>query len=312
MRGKFFKVLEDMAQEYSDIYLLTADLGFKLFDSFKSKYAERFFDIGIAESNMIGIAAGLSLSGKNVYCYSIIPFLTMRAYEQVRVDIAYHNLNIKLVGVGGGFTYGLEGFTHFGIEDLALMRSLPNMTVVIPADPKEAEQLAKISYEYPSPLYIRLGKTGEPVIHSGNPHFKIGKGIVLSEGEDIAIFAIGNMVYLAKQAVDILRKNGLTVTLVNMHTVKPLDKPLVNECASMHEAIFTIEEHSIIGGLGSAVAEVLSESSYGGVFKRIGIPEKLGNFVGNAEYQRERYGLTAEKVAQKILNMLRMEIWVGK
>ena len=304
MRDTFFKALADMAQIHDDIYLLTGDLGFKLFDNFRAKYPERFFDIGLAESNMIGIAAGLSLSGKNVYCYSIIPFLIMRAYEQVRIDIAYQNLNVKLVGVGGGFTYGMEGFTHFGLEDLSLMKALPNMTVVVPADPEEAEQLARISYEYPTPLYIRLGRTGEPSIHSESPNFEIGKGMILSEGKDVAIFAIGNMVYHAKELMDILEKEGFTITLVNMHTLKPLDIELIKECASIHQAIFTIEEHSIVGGLGSALAEVLSENSYKGVFKRIGIPEKLENFIGNADYQRERYGLAAEKISESILKAI--------
>lgn len=307
MRNTFFKTLEEMAQNHDDIYLLTGDLGFKLFDNFRAKYPERFFDIGLAESNMIGIAAGLSLSGKNVYCYSIIPFLTMRAYEQVRIDIAYQNLNVKLVGVGGGFTYGLEGFTHFGLEDLALMKALPNMTVVVPADPKEAEQVAKISYEYPTPLYIRLGRTGEPSIHSESLNFEIGKGMILSEGKDIAIFAIGNMVYHAKQVLDILEKADFTATLINMHTLKPLDIKLIKQCASIHQGIFTIEEHSIVGGLGSAVAEVLSEDCYKGVFKRIGIPEKLENFIGNAEYLRERYGLAVEKISESILKAIREE-----
>ena len=314
MRNIFFKVLADMARIYDDIYLLTGDLGFKLFDDFRAKYPERFFDVGLAEANMIGIAAGLSLSEKNVYCYSIIPFLTMRAYEQVRIDIAYHNLNVKLVGVGGGFTYGLEGFTHFGLEDLALMKALPNMTVVVPADPKEAEQLAKISYEYRTPLYIRLGRTGEPSIHSESPNFEIGKGMILSEGKDIAIFAIGNMVYHAKQVINILEKEGLTVTLVNMHSLKPLDIDLIKECASIHKAVFTIEEHSIIGGLGSSVAEVLSENSYKGIFKRIGIPVSLENFIGNADYLRKRYGLSVENISGNILRAMREEdtLWSGK
>lgn len=314
MRNTFFRVLEEMAQNHDDIYLLTADLGFKLFDNFKFKYPEKFFDVGVAESNMIGIAAGLSLSGKNVYCYSIIPFLIMRAYEQIRVDIAYHNLNVKLIGVGGGFTYGLEGFTHFGVEDLALMRALPNMTIVVPADPKEAEQLVGISYEYPSPLYIRLGRTGEPSIHSYVPNFEIGKGMILSEGEDVAIFAIGNMVYQAKQAIDTLLKEGLTVTLINMHSLKPLDTDLIKECASIHQAIFTIEEHSIIGGLGSAVAEVLSENSYKGIFRRIGIPESLKNIIGNADYLRYRYGFTSENISRSILKAIKEEgtLWSGR
>lgn len=313
MRDTFFKALGDIAQIDEDVYLLTGDLGFKLFDPFKAKCPDRFLDVGVAEANMIGVAAGLALSGKNVYCYSIIPFLIMRAYEQVRMDIAYHNLNVKLVGVGGGFTYGLEGFSHFGIEDLSLMRSLPNMNVVVPADSKEATQLVIASCEHPSPLYIRLGRTGEPIIHKGTPNFKIGRGMVLSEGRDVAIFAIGSMVYQAKLAASLLSKKGVSATVINMHTLKPLDISLIKACALAHRAIFTIEEHSIVGGLGSAVAEVLLENSYHGIFKRMGIPEKLSNFVGNADYLRKQYGLTAEDISKTIEKELQRELlWTGK
>lgn len=305
MRKAFFKALEDLAETHDDIYLLTGDLGFNLFDSFRAKYPDRFYDIGVAESNMIGIAAGLSLSGKNVYCYSIIPFLIMRTYEHIRLNIAYNNLNVKLVGVGGGFTYGLEGFTHFGLEDLALMKVLPNMTVVVPADPVEAERLARISYEYPSPFYIRLGRTGEPVIHQGIPDLKIGKGMVLCKGKDIAIFTIGNMLNVCKSVANMLEKKGISVTLINMHTLKPLDVDLIEECASIHNAIFSIEEHSIIAGLGSSLAEILCENSYKGKFVRIGIPEKLENYIGNADYLRDKYGLTSNKIFSRILRELR-------
>ena len=305
MRTAFFKIVEESAQADQNVFLLTADLGFKLFDGFKSRYPERFFDIGVAEANMIGIAAGLSLSGKNVYCYSIIPFLTMRAYEQIRLDIAYHNLNVKLIGVGGGFTYGLEGFTHYGIEDLSLMRSLPNMSVVAPADLKEAEQLARISLDYASPLYIRLGRTGESLIHSGTPDFEIGKGIILTEGRDIAIFSIGSMVYQSKLAVEFLRQKGLAITLVNMHTLKPLDVTLIKDISAKHQAIFSVEEHSVHGGLGSALAEVLLQNSYRGFFKIIGIPEEPNTFIGTAEYLREKHGLSPRKIADCVLHQLK-------
>ncbi len=301
MRARFVKTLEELAQKNEDIFVLTADLGYKLFDNIKSKCPDRFYDVGIAEANMISIASGLSLCGKNVYCYSIVPFLVMRAFEQIRIDVAYHNLNVKLVGVGGGFTYGFEGITHFGLEDLALMRSLPNMSVVVPADPFEAQRLARISYEHQGPIYIRLGRTGEPYIHDNEPDFKIGKAILLNEGKDIAIFAIGNMVYVGKQVVSKFAEKGINATLVNMHTLKPLDVEIINQVASIHDSIFTLEEHNINGGLGSALAEVLAENEYSGIFKRIGIDKETRNYIGNAEYLREKCGLTSEKVYEKIL-----------
>lgn len=305
MRAIFYKTLEELFQKNDDICILTADLGYKLFDNFKAISSDRFYDIGVAESNMIGIAAGLSLCGKNVYCYSIIPFLVMRAFEQIRVDIAYHNLNVKLIGVGGGFTYGLEGFTHFGLEDLALMRSLPNMTVVVPADPIEAKCLAKISYEHEGPMYIRLGKTGEPTIHEKNPEFKIGKAIILKEGTICAILAIGSMVYIGKQVRDMLAAKGIDTTLVNIHTLKPLDVETIMQIASTHEFVFSLEEHNIDGGLGSAIAEVLAENGYKGYFKRLGISERLGSHIGDTNYLREKHGLSSEKVYEKILNTIK-------
>lgn len=302
MRATFFNSLIELYQHDKDFFVLTADLGYKLFDNFKSKAPERFYDIGVAEANMIGIASGLALTGKNVYCYSIIPFLVMRAYEQVRVDIAYHNVNVKLIGVGGGFTYGLEGFTHFGLEDFALMRSLPNMCIVSPADPVEAACLANISYKYEGPMYIRLGKTGEPAVYDKTPNFQIGKANIMKEGKKIALFAIGNMVYTGKQVADLLDKNGLSLTIINMHTLKPLDIETILQIATTHEVLFSLEEHNIHGGLGSAIAEVLAENRCRCHFKRFGIPEKLGNYIGNADYLRLKYGLTPEKIYEKILH----------
>lgn len=305
MRKAFFETITELAQTRADIYLLTGDLGYKLFDDFRGPWPERFFDVGVAESNMVGIASGLSLSGKNVYCYSIIPFLVMRTYEQIRMDIAHHNLNVKLVGVGSGFTYGLEGYSHFGIEDLALMRVLPDIDIVAPADPVEAKLLARASYDHPRPLYVRLGKAGDPIIHSGVPSYEIGKGMVLSEGGDLVILAMGSMVYTALQVRDLLKDNGMNATVVNMHTLRPLDKDLVEDCACRHDAVFTIEDHSIVGGLGSAVAEVLAESAFKGVFKRIGIPEKIDGTIGGSDYLREYYGLDAKGISRTIVDTVK-------
>jgi len=304
VRAAFFESLEELYQKNSDIFVLTADLGYRLFDNFKMKCEERFYDVGVAEANMIGIASGLALTGKNVYCYSIIPFLIMRAFEQIRIDIAYHNLNVKLVGVGGGFTYGREGFTHFGLEDFALVRPLPNVAVVVPADPFEARCLAKISYEYKGPMYIRLGKTGEPAIHNWTPDFQIGKPLVIKEGKDIALFAIGSMVSVGKEVAGLLGEMGINPTVINMHTLKPFDKATVNQIASTHKALFSLEEHYTDGGLGTALAEVLLENRYSGLFKRFGI-DRLDKHIGSSDYLRAKYGLTAGEISKKILKELR-------
>lgn len=304
MRTKFFETVERLAEQRNDIIILTGDLGFKLFDSFHSKFPERFYDVGVAEANMIGIAAGLSLCKKNVYCYSIIPFLLMRTFEQIRIDIAYNNLNVKLVGVGGGFSYGLEGITHFGIEDLALMRMLPNMTIVVPADPMEAKALAEASVEFEGPIYIRLGRAGESPLYDKPVEFKIGRPIFLNEGNNIAILAIGNMVYIAKRAIEQLRKKGLNVTLINMHTLKPLDNEIIRQIGTTHELIFTIEEHYTSGGLGSATLEALIESGFKGKIIRIGIPEEPLKHIGKPDYLRDKYGLSTESICKKIMSTL--------
>lgn len=305
MRDDFFRSLADLAQTREEIFLLSANLGFKLFDDFRGRFPRRFLDMGVAEANMIGVAAGMALSGKQVYCYSIIPFLIMRAYEQIRMDVAHHGLPVKLVGVGGGFTYGLEGFSHYGIEDLALMRAMPNMNVVVPADFEEARQLAQASLDFPRPLYLRLGRSADPAVYSAKPKMRIGEGVLLKEGRDAVLIAVGSMVSESLKAAALLEKEDFSLSVVNMHTLKPLDRRLVLECAQKHRAVFTAEEHSLHGGLGSAVAEVLAESSYAGIFERFGIAEPLRQTIGDSEFLKRTYGLTGESIAGRISSSLK-------
>jgi transketolase len=302
MRKTFFETLGKIAKGDRNIFLLTADLGVKFLDSFRSFDPGRFINIGIAESNMIGVAAGLAMSGKNVYCYSIIPFLIMRTFEQIRIDICYNALNVKLLGSGGGLVYGAEGVTHHAIEDIALMRSLPNMAIVAPGDALEAKAVAEASVNFKRPLYIRFGRDVDPSVHREEGFdFQIGKGIVVNRGNDICLIATGSMLYLAKLVTDSLKDKGLSATLVSMHTIKPLDKRLVEECLRNHRAIFTIEEHNIIGGLGSAVCEVVAESRFKSIFKRIGIQDEYCSDIGKVDYLREKVGLTPENIVNLIL-----------
>ena len=301
MRATFVKTLEKLADKNKDIFLLTADLG-KFFNDFKERYPDRFINVGVAEENMIGIATGLALFGKNVYCYSITPFLLLRPLEHIRVNICFENLNVKFLGAGGGLVYAKEGFTHQAIEDIAVMRALPNMTVVCPADLLEAEALAKESVNYKGPLYIRFGKDNSPPIHQTIPKIEIGKGIVLNRGKDIAIIATGSMVYNAKLVTGELIKHGIRPTLIDMHTIKPLDKDLIGKCARSNKLIFTIEEHSEINGLGTAVAEVLLKSGYRGLFEKIALPDKYISDVGSWEYLLKKYKLDAKGILNHILN----------
>lgn len=306
MRKVFFEILQKIFQEDKNVFLLTADLGVKFFEDFKKLDPSRMIDVGVAEPNMIGIASGLALSGKNVYCYSIVPFLTMRTLEQIRVDLCYPNLNVKLLGAGGGLVYGVEGMTHHAIEDIAIMRSLPNMTVVCPGDSREAEALARDSAYYQGPLYIRFGRDSDPQVNEEKIEFKIGKGITIKEGKDLCLIVNGTMLYTGKIVLDMLKEKGLNSSLISMHTVKPLDEDLVKSCAKKYKAIFTLEEHNILGGLGGAVAEVLAESRYGGIFKRIGIKDKYSfPDVGGADHLREKAGLSPEKIVETILGELK-------
>ncbi len=302
MRNTFFAALSECARSDRNLYLLTADLGFRLFDAFREDHPDRFINVGVAESNMIGLAAGMSLAGKNVYCYSLAPFLVFRAYEQIRIDVAYHNCSVKLVGAGGGVHYGAEGFTHFAIEDLALMRALPNMSIVVPADRAEARCAAQRSCAHEGPLYIRLPGNGEPDVHMTQPEFEIGRAIVLRKGQEVALFATGTMVHVAEEARLLLSSRQIHATIVDMHTVKPLDAATVLEIASTHKAVFSIEEHSVVGGLGSAIAEVLSEHGYAGIFKRFGIPDRMPQCIGTGRYLKERMGLTGRAIAEEILD----------
>jgi len=305
MRKALYDKLAQFAVSGPDMYFLTGNLGYKFFDDIRAKRPGQFLDVGVAEQNMISLAAGMALCGKSVYCYSIIPFLTMRACEQVRMDVCYHNLPVKLVGMGAGFTYGQEGFSHFGIEDMAVMRAIPNMTVVAPDTIENALKVAELSLKFKGPLYIRLGRAG---IHGkGNTATikELGKASVLRNGKDCALIAIGNMVPVAEQVAQDLAAKDIKAAVINMHTLKPLDIAAVKACARRQGAIFALEEHSVIGGLGSAVAEVLAECGYAGKFVRIGIPEKLDQVIGDADYLCDYYGLSPVKVSARVLRAMR-------
>jgi transketolase len=305
MRKAFYERMSAIAATDRNVYFLTGNLGYKFFDEIRSTCPEQFLDVGVAEQNMIGLASGMALCGKSVYCYSIIPFLTLRACEQVRVDVCYHKLPVKLVGMGAGFTYGQEGFTHFGIEDMAVMRSMPGMTVVVPDTIENAVRVAELSVDFKGPLYIRLGRAG---IHgAGNKATlkDIGKAAVLRQGKDCVVIAIGNMVAVAEQAAENLAARKISASVINMHTLKPLDESAVLACAKKYRYIFTLEEHSLQGGLGSAVAEVLAESGFGGKFERIAIPEKLDPVIGDADYLWDHYGLSPGKVTNRLLKSIK-------
>jgi transketolase len=303
MRETFINTLVNIAQDDERIYLLTGDLGFSVVERFRDKCPGRFYDMGVAEQNMIGVAAGLALTGKIVYVYSIVPFVTMRCFEQIRNDICFQNVNVRLIGIGGGVAYGTSGTTHYSLEDIAILRPLPNMTIVAPGDPIEAENVTRESVQYKGPMYIRLGKGREPIVHN-SLDMRIGESIVMSEGEDIGIITCGSMLHTAIQVADILKGKNLDVYLISMPTIKPFDKESVIRMLKKTKAMFTIEEHSLIGGLGSAVSEVVAEADIKVRFKRFAMRDKYNKIIGCQKYLLEQNGLHAEQVVDEILRII--------
>lgn len=298
MREAFFRSLVRLAAEDERIYLLAGDLGFSVADEFRRRFPERFLNVGVAEQNMTGVAAGLALAGKIAFTYSIANFPTLRCLEQIRNDVCYHNTNVKIVAVGGGLAYGALGPSHHATEDLAILRALPSMVVVAPGDSLEAGQATAAIARHPGPCYLRLGRAGEPTVH-GSLEFKLGKAVRIRRGNDLSLIATGGMLPIAAEVVRRLELDGLEAGLWSMHTLKPLDVEAVQEAAA-NGRLFTLEEHSVIGGLGSAVAEVLCEAGYSGTFRRIALPDAFAPCAGSTEYLRRSNGLDVESVLGRI------------
>ena len=300
-RATYGQAILMLAEKSENLMVLSADLGNSSgLDRFKATYPDKFLNIGIAEQNMIGVAAGLAKEGSVVFASSFAPFITMRAAEQVRMNMGYMDLNIKTVAIGSGVSMSFLGNSHFGLEDAAIMRSIPNMTVVSPADCAEIVKTVFAAAEYPHPMYIRLtGAVGFPVVYEDDYDFQIGKAVEIKSGTDVSIVATGSMVYESLEAAKILHEEGISVSVLNMHTIKPLDTKALDILISKGKTIFTIEEHSITGGLGSAVAEYISSIPNSPVVNRIGLPDE---FVITAEYRYilEKYGLVGSQIANTI------------
>ena len=300
-RATYGQAILMLAEHLDNLMVLSADLGNSSgLDRFKTTYTDKFLNIGIAEQNMIGVAAGLAKEGYVVFASSFAPFISMRAAEQVRMNMGYMNLNIKAVAIGSGVSMSFLGNSHFGLEDAAIMRSIPNITVVNPADCAEIVKTVFAAARYPHPMYIRLtGAVGFPVVYEDDYDFEIGKAVEIKSGTDISIIATGSMVYESLEAAKILQEEGVSVSVLNMHTIKPLDTTALDNLVKKRKTIFTIEEHSITGGLGSAVAEYVSSIPNSPVVNRIGLPDE---FVITAEYRYilEKYGLVGSQIAKTI------------
>lgn len=293
------------AKQDERIHLVVGDLGFGVVETFSEHFPSRYLNAGVAEQNMTGIAAGMALCGKIVFTYSIANFPTLRCLEQVRNDVCYHQANVKIVAVGGGFAYGALGMTHHAVEDLAILRAIPELTVVAPGDPIEAAAATHAIAAHSGPCYLRLGRAGECVVHPAPIKFEIGKAIPLREGNDITIISTGGMLATAVAVADALMVRGLETRVISMHTLKPLDTEAILSAIRETRALVTLEEHRIIGGLGSAVAEVLSESGEPAIpFKRLGIGISFTSEVGSQEFLRERHGLSVEGVLRSIESLV--------
>lgn len=305
MRGAFFRSLLELAERDERIHLIVGDLGFGVVEPFAQKFPNRFLNVGVAEQNMTSIAAGMALSGKTVFTYSIANFPILRCLEQVRNDVCYHRANVKIVAVGGGYAYGSLGMTHHATEDLAIMRALPEMVVTAPGDPMEAAAATHAVAAYPGPCYLRLGRAGEPAVHHTDLDFQLGKAIQLREGEDITLISTGGLLQTAVQVAESLFAKGIQARVLSMHTLKPLDSEAILSAARETGAIVTLEEHSVIGGLGGAVAETLAESGERQVpFKRFGLPSAFSSRVGSQEYLRAHYGLSPDSIVRAIQPLL--------
>lgn len=302
-REAYGEALVELSKRNKNIVVLDADLSKSTKTAeFQKVSPERFFNMGIAEADMIGTAAGLATCGKIPFASTFAIFATGRAYEQIRNSVAYPKLNVKIAATHAGITVGEDGATHQSIEDISLMRSIPNMVVINPSDDVETIASVLVAAEYKGPVYIRLGRMAVPTIHDDNYKFQLGKGEIIKSGKDVAIIATGITVSMAIEAAQELKKDGIEAEVINIHTIKPIDKDLIIKEAKKTGKVVTVEEHSIIGGLGSAVCEILSQE-YPTKVKMIGINDTFGQS-GKPKELLEYYGLTPANIIKTVKSII--------
>jgi transketolase len=305
MRNNFADEITKLAQADKRVVLLSGDIGNKLFDGFKAKAPDRFLNCGVAEANMMGMAAGLAMSGMRPVVYTIAPFTTTRVMEQIRVDVCYHDVPVVIVGVGSGLGYASLGATHHSCEDMAMLRTLPNMSVLAPADPLEVRGVLRAALRHSGPSYIRMGKKGEPVLHREVPNIEIGRGVTVRDGVDVCLLSVGVMLPVVLEAAEGLAKRGITARVVSVVSVKPLDEALLRDVFQCFPLVASIEEHSLIGGFGAALAEWTAD--HGPVparLLRFGTKDRFPHEAGETEHARERDGLTAHNIVERITQAL--------
>jgi transketolase len=305
MRSAAIRALTEAGTAGHDVHLLTADLGFRVLDVYREAHPQRFTNVGVCEANMMSVAAGMALTGKRPFVYSMVPFLMMRAFEQFRLDVVAHRLRVGVVAVGGGLSYGHEGMSHHAIEDLAILRSMPGLQVLAPGDPHEAAAAVRAALAYEGPTFIRLGQNNDPALHSG-PVDTLRRPIrVRGTAQDVAVFATGHILAAARDGCDRLAdRTGVDVSLYSVPCVKPFPSEAIVEIAKSAGTIATVEEHSEIGGLGTAVAETLFALRWSGRIERLALPDAYCETHGTLPWLRARYGLDAASIARRLEELL--------
>jgi len=302
MRKTCLDLVYELAKTDPRIFFIGSDLGYETLKNFKNEMPDRFFMEGVSEANLVGISAGMALEGKIVYANTIATFLSRRCFEQIVLDMALHHVNVRLIANGGGVVYAPLGPTHLAIDDIAILRAVPNMTIVAPCDAEEMKRLMPQTVDYPGPMYIRLGKGGDPIVSSDRVPFKIGRAMPIREGKDALVVTTGITLGLALKAADLLAQEGIEITILHMPTIKPLDTATLLKYVRQTSVVVTVEEHTIIGGLGSAVAETILEANLDTVknFKRIGIPDVFPAGYGSQETMMSKYGINVQNLCTTI------------
>ena len=299
MRTAYLDTLYELASKDKNVYALISDNGAIVYDKYRRDLEKQYLNLGISEANMLGMAAGMASCGKVPFAYTIGAFLAYRAYEFIRNDVCLQNQNVKIAGVGVGQAYSALGSTHHSTEDLGGLRSLPNLTIVTPASPMEVRKATLAAYEHKGPIYLRLGTNKEPEIYEEDYSFELGKGVILRKGSDVTLIGSGSILKDVLEVADRLRKEGIEARVINIHTIKPIDKDIIKRAIEETGKIVTIEDHNVIGGLGSAVAEVIADYGKGVMFNRVGLKDFSKGY-GSYQELKENNGVGFEQIYEAV------------
>lgn len=306
MRKACLNAIYELARQDERVVFFGSDIAAGTLAQFQKEIPDRYFMEGVSEANIIGVMSGLAMNNKIPYLNTIAVFLTRRCYEQILLDAAMHNLKIRIIGSGGGLVYAPLGPTHIAFEDISLMRTIPNMTIIAPCDAEEMKRLMPQTLDHEGPVYIRLGKGGDPIVSSPDKDFKIGKAILMRDGRDVLVVSTGVTLKLVLDAAEELKTRGLELKVLHMHTVKPIDLEAIMVAVSGVKAVITVEEHSVIGGLGSAVSELVTQAGFAPAkkFLKIGLPDVFPDKYGSQEKLMNFYGLTKENIVSSVSRLL--------